>query len=187
MKNRSSQSLAVRALLVSLFAAGTIPAMAEAVPGMHWTHTGSTGTVDPADMAATLYDFDVIQNVGPAAGTVHVRYNVVAVDGLQTIGGEFGGFTLAARYRDQGTLANVVARLWQVSLATGERTPIAVLDSNAFPQSFSFQKREVGVCNISFDFTQYTYYVGVHLVRGTQAGTVPGLPALAGLQIRPGC
>jgi hypothetical protein len=185
MKNRLTQTLAARVLLGSLLAAGAVPARADAVPGMYWTHTGSTGTVDPADLPATSLSFDVITNVGPAVGTVDVRYNVVAVDGLEPSPFLSNGFDLVARYRDHGSFSQVVAKLYRVSIATGARTLIAQLDSDAFPQAGGFQTQQVAKCGIPFDFTRNTYFVNVQLVRAVAPGIVEGLPALAALQIKP--
>jgi hypothetical protein len=183
MKTQSSWNIGVRALLVSALAAGSsAPAMADAVPNMFWTHVASAGTVDKADLAAALFDYDTLTNVGPGAGTVRVRYNVVAVDGLA--GGPFDA-ALVVRYRDLGSLSQVVAQLWQVSIDTGERTVLAELDSNALEQRPGFQTRQVEACQITFDFTRNTYYVGVRLIRSTAPGSLPGTPALAALQIKP--
>ncbi len=191
MKNRLTQTLAARVLLGSLLAAGAVPARADAVPGMYWTHTGSTGTVDPADLGLTNLDFEVITNVGPAAGTIDVRYNVVAVDGLETPPMSPRDFALFIRYRDHGSQSQVVARLYQTSIETGERTLIKEFDSNfdeegeARPQLAALQMQRINVCHREFDFTRNTYYVGVQLIRKTTNGILPGMPALAALQIKP--
>lgn len=59
----------------------TGPGIAQAAP---WTSVGAAGTVDDDDLA--LYETDITTGLmafnGGVTGTLNIRYNIVAVDGL---------------------------------------------------------------------------------------------------------
>jgi hypothetical protein len=156
-----------------------------------WTSVGSAGTVDEDSLDRILLHNAIAQvkSTGPDSAST-IRYNIVAVEGL--FGGE--GITLTARFLDAHDDDQVLLLLRQANLFTGALTTLVVLDSNAYPPSFSYQTESV--CNAAgrFDFSQNAYYVEAILTkapvrRGTGTGGLQVLstPALAILQVMGFC
>jgi hypothetical protein len=109
-----------------------------------------------------------------ATGSVLLRYNVVAVDGL------FGGgcAELGVRFRDNGPEARIIVRLKRYNLVNGETTTLLTLNSDNFDASDSFQLKTV-VDFLHFDFFNFAYFLEASL-RKTDA---TGSPALAIIQL----
>ena len=101
-----------------------------------WTMVGSDGAVPPTELGlitTSLNTIAVRTDIGSAVA--HVRYNVVAVDGL--LQGE--AQTLTARFTDNGPSAQVRVRLVQTNIHTGVSTILAEIDSNLFAASSAAQ------------------------------------------------
>jgi hypothetical protein len=108
-------------------------------------------------------------------GTLNMRYNVVATEGL------FGtdGVELAVRFRDNGSAARVVIRLKRYSLERGDTTTLLTFDSNDFRAHDEFQLRIVSECPLRFNFFDFAYFLDVHLTKSSTAGS----PALGIIQL----
>lgn len=146
-----------------------------------WSTVGSAGTVDEADLGIVSLDTHtagVSESV--KSGTVHIRYNVVAVDGV------FGGNCklLSARIADNGPEAQVIVELKQMNSVTGAFQTLAKLDSNNFEPSHVAQFREVftelGIPE--FDFRNNVYLLDVQLIKTGINGT----PLIRSAHICPG-
>ena len=161
-------------LSIAMQSYGLEPAYAQVDP---WTSVGSTGTVDEDDLGIVrLGGPGGVVTMRPAAtGTLNIRYNVVAVDGV------FGGdnYALTVRYRDDTvTAGRVIARLKQFNLAAGTETTLLTFDSNAFPTSPGYQVRSVAsACGTSLNFFSNAYFVDVEIVKNN-AAALPGLGML---------
>jgi hypothetical protein len=114
-----------------------------------------------------------------ASGTVNIRYNVVAVDGI--FSGERNTIRLTARIADNGTASQVIVRLNRQNISTGVKAIVGELNSNDFSPSSVAQKRSIVVnCQgPAFDFENNVYYIEVLLIK-TAAG---GNPLIRALQI----
>jgi hypothetical protein len=141
-----------------------------------WTTVGSAGTVDEADLSIVALSVNHAA-VSAATGTVDIRYNVVAVDGV------FGGSLkfLTVRFADNGPAAQVIVRLRQLTISSGVITLLAELNSNDFPPLNVAQK---GVkpfnCNSpEFDFEKNIYYIEVQLIKTGPGGN----PLIRAIQI----
>jgi hypothetical protein len=173
--------VAVRAVLVSLLAAGPVAvAGADPVPGMLWTSVGSAGTVDEADLGIVLLDGAVAQHAGAAGQVVNIRYNVVAVDALAAV-----GIFMAASFRDTGASSRIVVTLKRYSFTTAITEDMVRLDSDAFPARFGFQTREVGDgCTVGgFNFNEYAYFIDAELHRIATPLPTVNQGALAALKL----
>jgi hypothetical protein len=143
-----------------------------------WTSVGSVGVVDELDLS--LFDFvngeARVKSTAPAPATLNLRYNIVAIDELSS--GFQDPYRFRARFRDNGSGAQVVLRLKSVNFATGLTSTITTFDSNTFSSSAGYQTREKCVL-IDFDFLNNAYFIDADLIKS--AGT--GQPALSLIQI----
>lgn len=141
-----------------------------------WTTVGAAGTVDEADTRLVAFDSLGRVTVHPSVvqGTLNLRYNIVAVDGL------FGASCaeLGVLFRDNGAAAGVVVHLKRANLVTGAITTLLTLNSNDFTARNGFQLRTVHR-SLHFDFFDFAYFMDVALLKTTGAGS----PALAIIQL----
>ncbi len=154
-------------LLGAVVAGGASSGAADAGGGFSpWTSSGSSGTVDEADLAEVEFGPTLarIKSSVPS-GQVVMRYNVVDTGGLSS-----EGVFLQHRYTDNGPGAQVVSRLFQMNTNTGVFTQRLLFDSNAFAQSPSPQQQAVFNCAGGFDFNNNVYFVVVQLNRTASTG-----------------
>jgi len=144
-----------------------------------WTTIGAAGTVDESDQGLLDFGEGWVTMRKNVTGTLNLRYNVMAVNGL--FGGE--GVELGVLFNDNGADAQVVVRLQQVALETGERTTLLTLDSNEFSARNGFQLQTEVDCGLRFNFFPYAYYLDVEL-RKTQATGIPGVAILQLASVR---
>jgi hypothetical protein len=133
-----------------------------------WTSTGSTGTVDEADLAiAELNNFVYGLKAG-STGTVHVRFNITATEDI----GKYcpaTQSTIKVRFRDSdgaGTNHSVRFTLRRTMLATGGNTVLYTFDSDAqgFPADSAFRTATVTPA-IDFDFANSVYWIEAEVTR----------------------
>ena len=145
-----------------------------------WTSVGSTGIVDETDAGhAALgtcappwtipigYLGPCVQVVGgPLPYTITMRYQ------LEDTGIFPGPANLTARFRDNGSQAQVYLYLRKVDLGTGAMSTVLTLDSNAFAPSTSLQTENANACESGqgFDFTHYSYFIEARLTKSSSAG-----------------
>ena len=171
MSDKNTLSL----LGVVLLIIGLINVPGTAWAQVDWTTVGSAGTVDEADSQRVAFDLGTATLRPGAVGTLNLRYNVVAVDGLFRA----DGAELGVRFRDNGAAAQVIVRLKRYNLETGALTTLLTLNSNAFPAQNGFQLRTAVDCSLRFNFFDFAYFMDVELTKDTAAGT----PALAIIQL----
>jgi hypothetical protein len=140
-----------------------------------WTTIGAAGIVDEADQGMEVFRDGWVTMREDMTGTLNLRYNVTAVEGL--FGGE--GAELGVRFRDNGAKAQVVVRLLRYSLETGDTTTLLTLDSDDFSARAEFQLRTVVDCGLRFNFFPYAYFMDIEL-RKTAA---TGRPVLGIIQL----
>jgi hypothetical protein len=172
-------ALGRKLVLVLSVAALSMPAWATEWERI-WTVSGSTGTVDEADLAEVSLSGAAaeIKASAPASATVILRYPVVAVDHFDPET-SYEGIDLRLRYRDNGTSATVEAFLYERDINTGAIATKIIFSSNSGPQIPSYQVGSASLCDLAFDFLNKFYYVEVRLTRTTSSGT----PGIEGLQL----
>jgi hypothetical protein len=133
-----------------------------------WTSTGSTGTIDDADLAiAELNNFVYGLKAG-ATGTVHVRFNITATEDI----GKYcpaAQSTIKVRFRDSdgaGTNHSVRFTIRGTTLATGGNTVLYTFNSDAqgFPADSAFRTATVTPA-IDFDFANSVYWIEAEVTR----------------------
>jgi hypothetical protein len=151
-------------LAVAALAALIAPARAQA---RIWTATGSTGTVDEADLDKVHIAGDkVTLTTTPAGARAVIRYNVVAVGGLFAPLTPASWPALTVCYNDDGDGERLVARLKEYDLATGALVTRITFDSDLYPPQNGFQTRAIGDCGVfaEFDFAAKAYFIEVELI-----------------------
>ncbi len=142
-----------------------------------WTSVGSDGTVDEANLnIVALSSNTAAVNTSTTAGTVYIRYNIVATAGL--FGGECNSKFLTARYADNGSSAQVIIRLYTFNIKTGVSSMLVELNSNNYVQQTTAQAQTVSWAG-SFNFSTNVYYIEVMLNKSTTSGN----PLIRALQI----
>jgi hypothetical protein len=143
-----------------------------------WTAVGSTGTVDPTQVAL----FGVIGGTrlgfnpagGSSAGVLVARFNVT-----NTWGGGVSDTppwtTLEVGAVNSSAFDPVAATLYRVTPCTGARTAICTATNTISNSCVS-----CSFANTTFNFATFLYYVEVSISRTTGTGT----PQLATLRIR---
>jgi hypothetical protein len=167
----------------------------------NWTTVGSAGTLDEKSVGKVIFDHGIVQmgqvgvitNPNPSlvstSDSAVIRYNVTAVDSffaprvcrtntsLSSL-----DVRLTLRYLAAGPGARVVAKLIEVTLATGTEKPLMTFDSTAPGLSLSdnYQVQSISVCGRpwTFDFQNKAYYIEATL----SGNTIAALTA-AGIQM----
>ena len=137
-----------------------------------WTSTGSTGTVDDEDLALVNLNNFVVGFAGAATGTINVRYNITAVDGIAAFN-PAGSVQLAVRFRDSDDAANnarVFFTIRRSNIATGGNEEVFLFDSNTQPPGgIAFHAVTLCQNSIDFDFSQYNYWIEAEVTRNNSA------------------
>ncbi len=140
--------------------------MAQTAVDRPWTEIGAHGVVDGADISnyrTNQFSIGVL-----TTGTVRVRYNIVAVDGVSRAN-PAPSSTITVFFRDSdcaGTTAQVAFQIRRTNLQTGGNEVLFAFDSNTQPcAGDAFQSVTVTVPGLDFDFTQYAYWVGAGISR----------------------
>jgi hypothetical protein len=182
MSNRTLKRMGRTAAALTWIAASLAASIVHAV-SPPWTAAGSTGVVDEGTDAANVVFTSGWATLAPAlgAGTVELRYNVTATEGL--VAGGYDGYLMEARLKDTGTNARVRVQLMEYSLRLGTVQQRMLIDSDAFPASSSFQVRSNPACWPAwrFDFNNNAYYVLVTLTRSAAGGD----PGIGGIIVSP--
>ncbi|HXG64481.1 MAG TPA: hypothetical protein VNO70_05195 [Blastocatellia bacterium] len=170
-----SKGLCMALMLISAFA---VPAMAQSKKS--WTTAGSAGTVDNDSLDIVSLSgggVAALSNTAPPAATGHIRYNVVAVDGLFGVG--FPKMTV--RYQDNGPNAQVRLLLMRYPIAGGVPEVMIEFDSNDHAAAPQLQTRSTNPCdaNFTFDFSRYIYWIEAQLERTDETG----FPLLVAIQL----
>jgi hypothetical protein len=154
-----------------------------------WTSTGSSGTVDDEDLSIVNLNNFVVGFATGATGTVNVRYNITAVDGISAFN-PAGSAQISVRFRDSdnsGTDAQVLFTIRRSNVLTGGNEVVFTFDSNAQPPGGVAFHTETLCQTIDFDFSQYTYWIEAEVTRTNSALLVQ----LGSIRIReysgPGC
>lgn len=148
--------------------------LSAASAGQLWTATGSTGTIDPANISiATIGN----SSVGYAASStstssITVRYNVTIDD---TTSPTWGHIEILAN--DAGLTNGVIATLYSVNRTTGAVNLIASVGStgSTTTQAYAFA---IGT-SVTFDFTNNYYVVKATLSRTSSSN----FPTLQGVRL----
>jgi hypothetical protein len=137
-----------------------------------WNSAGSRGAVDEEDLTrAELSATDVALKSGQT-GTVRVRYNITAVDGISAFD-PAGSSGLKIRFQDTdgtGADARVFFTIRRTNITTGGNEVVFTFDSNAHPPGgLAFQTVELCEAGLDFDFTQYVYWIEAEVSRAEAA------------------
>jgi hypothetical protein len=145
-----------------------------------WTMSGTTGTVDEADLSLPLMANNVLQvSSTTLPADLDIRYTVTGIP--EALPNVSYANTYLLRYRDSGSNARVVVALRAQNIISGATTTLWTFDSDLEPQSANFQiPGFITTCGGGgFDFENNVYFIEATLTR-TTTGTSP---ALATLQI----
>lgn len=136
-----------------------------------WTAAGSTGTVDEDSLSiAQVRNFTVSLQPG-ATGTVRVRYNITAVDGLNSFC-PASASTIKIRYRDSdgvGTTAQVKLDFRFTNILSGGNALLTSFDSNVLPGAGSAFVTVTGGFGGDFDFLQNVYWIDATITRSNSS------------------
>jgi hypothetical protein len=166
----NTRATLIRCALGALLFGSVANALAEVDEHKPWTAVASTGTVDEAD--AGIVSLSSGTATVTAVGTLDIRYNVVAVDGVFSPG---DGIQMAVRFLDNGVSARVKLTLYQYNIASGVGTPILTFDSDGFPAAGGYQDQTIALCGPPWlDFVNNAYYVQASVSK-TAAGGSAGL------------
>ncbi len=200
-RNRSKVFSWLLALTMAVSAAlSTAPAALadDFVDRKDWTTVGSAGTVDEADAGKLVFQGATVAfpEILPPLPTTQavlnaqialptettsatIRYNVTAVDGLFAPGSHLG---MTVRFRDDGSRAQVLVRLYEQDIYTGVTNLLLTFDSNAFAASPNYQTGGVGSLSPvgPLNFDQKAYFIEATLTKTSSAISIfGGRPGLA--------
>lgn len=152
-----------------------------AVAQICWTSAGASGSVAGDDLEEFNHSGSnlVPRGTAPLPVTVTATYSITGI--FEDDGSVLRAKRLLFRYRDNGPEARIVAELRQVNIWTGAATLLATFDSDAFPQSSSFQLQGFWTaCALdgAFSAADYSYFVKVDMTKSGSGGT----PALQIIQ-----
>jgi hypothetical protein len=138
-----------------------------------WTTTGDAGaTEDESNPARPTYtNFTAAANAGSPAGSYILRYNIQATDALNAPG---ANTRLRVRFRDEGAGSRVTAAIVGSPIAGGAPSTLGtIFDSDIYASGTGFQTQEIVMPAVTFDFSQYVYWLEVTLTK-TDAANQPG-------------
>ena len=136
-----------------------------------WTAAGATGTVDDDSLAiAELKNFAV--NLLPGAtGTVGIRYNITAVDGMNSFC-PASTSTVKVRFRNSdnsGATAKVSFDIKVANVLSGGSTVLYHFDSNGIGAGNAFTTFSDTAVPVDFDFAQNVYWIDATIFRSDAA------------------
>lgn len=166
-------SAALRTLAAFTLIVGTAGMLSSTAMGQanrSWTTAGADGTVDDDSIAiAQLKNFAVTLNPG-ATGTVRIRYNITAVDGMNQYCPATTS-TVKVRFRNSdntGATAKVSFDIKYTNILTGGSTVLSHFDSNGIGAGVGFTTF-TGLAPIDFDFAQNVYWIDATVFRNNAA------------------
>lgn len=166
-------SAALRTMAAITLVVGTVGILSSAAMGQatrSWTTAGADGTVDDDSIAiAQLKNFAVTLNPG-ATGTVRIRYNITAVDGMNQFCPATTS-TIKTRFRNSdnsGVTARVRYEVKFTNVLTGGSTTIFTFDSNGIGAGVGFTTATATPA-INFDFAQNVYWIDATVFRSNAA------------------
>ena len=151
---------------------GQVTASAQDATRRPWTSSGSTGTVDDEDLALANLNNFVVGFAGGATGTINVRYNITAVDGVAAFNPALSS-QISVRFRDSDDSANnarVFFTIRRSNILSGGNEELFLFDSNTQPPG-GIAFHSVTLCqeSLDFDFSQYTYWIEAEVTRSNSA------------------
>jgi len=161
-------------------------------PYAWWTHLAATGTATSA--TASLAQFNDAGTVSIkssiASGTLRMKYNVTAVDGILDRTSDHQQLCFMMVARADTSDSRVIATLYRQTIDTNRpRSVIATIDSANYPADGVTGYRMMQKCGIADDsaggapleslyFGYEAYFVEAQLIKRASAGN-PGLQTLA--------
>ncbi len=177
--NQTIINKAVRLGLSLTLAFLTVLGTAQAQGPKAWTTVASAGTVNESDLDIVNLSGGGTASLvnGNDAVTGHIRFNVVATDGLFDLGVP----RMKVRFTDNGDNAQVKIFLYALNMNTGLMQKVLELDSNDYAASGAFQTQTTAPCaaTAGFNFSNHAYYIETQLIRGGAGG----YPKLTSIQL----
>ena len=168
-------SAALRTVAAITLIAGTAGILSSTALGQaqnrSWTAAGATGTVDDDSVAiAELKNFAV--NLLPGAtGTIRIRYNITAVDGMNSFCPATTS-TVKVRFRNSdntGATARVTFDIKFTNILSGGSTVLYSFNSDAKGAGVGFTTFTDSAATINFDFAQNVYWIDATVFRNNAA------------------
>ena len=171
----------------------TAPAFVRADnPFAWWTHMGAMGT--PTTSTLSLANFNDTGTVSirssVASGTLRMRYNVTAVDGVIDETGDHERLCFMMTARADSADSRVIATLYHQTIAdNGARFVLGTIDTAKFPPNGTTGYRFMANCQLAnpwatgtpleiLDFGYGAFFIDVQLIKRNSAGN-PGLQTVA--------
>ena len=132
-----------------------------------WTAAGATGTVDELSLPIAQQKNFATTFLPGTTGTVLVRYNITAVDGMNSFCPATSSL-IKIRYRESdgpASAARVIVELRSSNVLSGGNNLIISFDSNIFPNSGSGFITVTGTAGIDFDFSNKIYWIEAKISR----------------------
>jgi hypothetical protein len=161
-------------------------------PYAWWTHLGAMGT--PTSSTASLAQFNDAGTISikssVASGTLRVKYNVTAVDGVLDRTSDHQRLCLMMVARADTSDSRVIATLYRQTIDTNQpRVVIGTIDSAHFPADGVTGYRMMTACDMtddaaagapleSLNFAFEAYFIEAQLIKKSSAGN-PGLQTVA--------
>lgn len=135
-------------------------------PVRPWTLAGSTGTVDEDSASIVKFNLFGVNLVDGATGSVHIRYNITAVEGVAALCPATLS-VIRTRFRNSdnaGTVARLTYEIRTSSVASGGNTVIYTFDSNGKGSGSAF-KTVTTTEPIDFNFATNMYWIEATIFR----------------------
>lgn len=162
-------SAALRTVAAITLIAGTAGILSSTAMGQanrSWSAAGATGTVDDDSVAtAQLKNFAVTLQPG-VNGTVHIRYNITAVDGMNQYCPATAS-TVKVRFRNSdnsGNTAKVTFDIKSTNVLSGGSNVLYSFSSNGIGAGTAFTTFTATPA-LDFDFAQNVYWIEATLTR----------------------
>jgi len=162
--------VAVRTVAAIALIAGTAGILSSSALGQaqnrSWTAAGSTGTVDDDSTAIAQFNNFAVTLRSGINGTVRVRYNITAVDGMNSFCPATAS-TVKVRFRNSdnnGNTAKVTFDIKSTNVLSGGSNVLYSFTSNGTGAGTGF-KTVSATPALDFDFSQNIYWIDAVITR----------------------
>ena len=135
-------------------------------PVRPWTTAGSTGQVDEDSLALVRYNSFGVNMVNGGTGSVHIRYNITAVEGVSKLCPATLS-VIRTRFRNSdnsGTVARLTYEIHASNISLGGNSIIYSFDTNGRGGTNAF-KSATETVPIDFNFATQMYWIEATIFR----------------------
>jgi hypothetical protein len=138
-------------------------------PTRPWSSAGSTGQHDEDSASIVRYNSFGVNLVNGQTGSVHMRYNITAVDGLSRCPATAS--VVRTRFRNSDTNGNTARVTYEIrtsNISSGGNTVLYTFDSNGRGGGTAF-KSATDTPAIDFNFATNMYWIEATIFRSVAA------------------